>query len=89
MLKQIVVGVDARECGGDAVALAKLLVAVDASSRSPMSSVAMGTRTGAPPRRTKLPRGSVRRRCSKLCASSGCRSARALAWIFVCGTRPA
>ena len=30
MLKQIVVGVDGRECGGDAVALAKLLVAVDA-----------------------------------------------------------
>ena len=60
MFKQIVVGVDGREGGHDAVALAKLLVAAAGSSRSPMSFRAMPTPTAAPAWRTSS-RGGARR----------------------------
>ena len=68
MFKQIVVGVDGRAGGRDAVALAKLLVA--AGGELTLAHVVPGDAhayRGAA-RRTKLPRRSVPRRCLKRCA---------------------
>ena len=69
MFEHIVVGVDGREGGRDAVALARLLVAVGGKlTLAYMSLRAMRTPTAAPAARPRLPTEGVRRRCSKQCA---------------------
>ena len=63
MFKHIIVGVDGREGGRDAVALARLLVAVGGKLTLAYVSRAMRTPTAAPTARPRLPTEGVRRRC--------------------------
>ena len=84
MFKQIVVGVDGREGGRDAVALAKLLVAAGGELSLPMSFRAMPTPTAVRPCPTKLPSRTCRG-VAEAAREDGCQSATALARIFLVG----
>ena len=89
MFKHIVVGVDGREGGRDAIALARRLVPVGGSLRSPMSLRAMRTPTAPRAARPSLPTEGVRRRCSKRCAGKRvskrtCAATDLLLWDAAC-----